>query len=537
MLRGLYTLLLCAGSSLPLPPSVVLINATFNATSPTVIPNAFSAFTSWDPQQFSSTEPPADFAERYPYLRTVEFFTATGGCYEEFPGCAGDTRDLFNDNSNPASGVNASRLFAPLRHVLAAGLKPHIVTGNVPIALSSPPVLGGFGVNAALPRNLTEYSTYIEAVARQLAAEFGPAEVGSWRWGVFTEYNNQDWLIANATQYAALYDFTVCGLERALGAANVDVGVHACTQCDINDPKRHWDALLFLEHAAHGASACTGGRVHLNWTGNSFYEDAPGAPGDLSWWAPQALPVLQRAAALGLPTARFGIDEGRLLSGPDGLPLTSRAVGDAYQASWDALLFARLAATGVSGAYYARWGVSTGSLFDPAAAVADNAAANLARLAWALAGSRAVAAVASPGQPPPPPATAVAAVVGAGGDGALRALVAHHVPSLDASAAPAVLACARICGLPARAGAAAGAGGGARARRARHPPRRRARHVVGRLARRRGRSQPQQGRGRLHGGVERVFGQRGGGKHARAEYLGGGPPEVPRPRGARRRGP
>ena len=74
-------------------------------------------------------------------------------------------------------------------------------------------------------------------VAGALAAEFGLAEVATWRWGVFTEYNNQDWLRASAAQIADLYDFTVCGLERALGsAALVDVGVHAALGIDEIEP-------------------------------------------------------------------------------------------------------------------------------------------------------------------------------------------------------------------------------------------------------------------------------------------------------------
>lgn len=65
---------------------------------------------------------------RYPYLDYVELFTATGGCYVGFAGCE-DTRDLLNDPSAPglSSGVNASRLIVPLRHILDTGFTPHIV--------------------------------------------------------------------------------------------------------------------------------------------------------------------------------------------------------------------------------------------------------------------------------------------------------------------------------------------------------------------------------------------------------------------------
>jgi len=433
-------------------PSVAITGDVSRAGAP--VPAVFTTLTVWDPQSFAGASPPADFRARYPFLTHVEFFTATGGCYAGFPGCASD-RDLFNDAAvGPASGVNASRLFAPLRAVLAAGLTPHIVTGGVPLALSAPPrALGGFGFNAAPPASLPAYADYIEAVAAQLAAEFGAGAVARWRWGVLTEYNNQDWLAGNASAFADLYDFTVCGLERALGgAAFVDVGVHACVQCG---GARDWDPLLFLAHAATGASACTGGRVHLNWTGNSFYEHAPGDPGDLSAWAPQGAAVLARAAALGLPAARYGIDEGRLLWGPEGaqFQLTTRAVGDAYQASWDALFFKLLVATGAPDVYYSRWGLSTGAPFAAAADVADNAAANLARLAERLArgGARRVPTANASAPGAPPTRAVVDAVASAGADGVLRALLFHHWPALDATGAPAATAALALCGLGAAA--------------------------------------------------------------------------------------
>merc|ERR1712185_622210 len=106
---------------------------------------------------------------------------------------------------------------------MSAGLIPHVVTGNVPIALSASPRLGGFGFNSEPPRNMSEYREYIARVVAALVSEFGQAEVARWRWGVFTEYNNHDWLNASAQSYFDTFDHTVCGLEDALGgAANVD---------------------------------------------------------------------------------------------------------------------------------------------------------------------------------------------------------------------------------------------------------------------------------------------------------------------------
>ena len=460
----LLAALCCASATAPPPPITVSIAGDLGSAT-SVIPNAFSTITVWDPQSLASPPPPG-LAAAYPFLTHVELFTATGGCYMGYDGCTSD-RDLLNAPARGmAGGVNATRLFAPLRNVLAAGLRPHIVTGNVPVALSGTAArIGAFGVNSAPPANLSEYASYIEQVAAQLVAEFGLAEVATWRWGVYTEFNNQDWLTGSAASYAALYDFTACGLERALGgAANVDIGAHACEQCG---GAADWDPAAFLEHAAQGVSACTGGPVHLNFTGNSFYEHAPGEPGDLSAWAQGGRSILDAARALGLPTRRFGVDEGRLLWGPEGpsFALTTRAVGDSYQGSFDALFFKLLTETRAPEAYYARWGVNTGGgLFAAGDGVVDNAAVNVAQLAHRMNGSAFVPTTntssSAGGWAAAPAPSIVDAVVGASSaDGVLRALVFHHHPQLNASGVPAAVASVALCGLGAAvpAGPVAGA--------------------------------------------------------------------------------
>ena len=153
---------------------------------------------------------------------------------------------------NPAeglsSGVNVSRLIRPLRTIISAGFTPHIVTGNVPIAMSASPALGAFGFNNQPPASNAEYRRYMADVASGLVAEFGRDTVAGWRWGVFTEYNNADWLNASSSSFFELYDHTVCGLADELGsAADIDIGVHGCLQCT-TPPS--WDPGDFLRHAA-----------------------------------------------------------------------------------------------------------------------------------------------------------------------------------------------------------------------------------------------------------------------------------------------
>ena len=86
-------------------------------------PNVFSTLTSWSPETYASPAP-AGLSDIYPFLKYIELFTATGGCFVGFPGCA-VTRDLLNDPARGlASGINVTNLLPPLRNIVAAGFKP-----------------------------------------------------------------------------------------------------------------------------------------------------------------------------------------------------------------------------------------------------------------------------------------------------------------------------------------------------------------------------------------------------------------------------
>ena len=342
------------------------------------VPNFASTLTEWSYESWSNRLPASQLAA-YPFLETIELFTATGGCYLGFPGCTSD-RDLLSSPSSPDSDYAFGPLLAALGNITASGLRPYIVTGNIPIAYSSPPFIGGFGFNSAPPANFSRYRSYISALASAAVDALSLDAVRGFRWGVFTEYNNVDWLLSNASTYFAIYDYTACALEGVLGAGHVDIGAHACTQCG----GKSWASLSLLDHIASGANTCTGGTAHtMTFFSLSFYETEVGQPGDLSWISRDLLPAQAHAAALGLSGLRWGIDEGRLLQGVDKLPLAARAVGASYQASWDALFTKTLIANGFD--YYCRWGVNTGG-FAPATTQVDCVSTNVAALFWRMHG-------------------------------------------------------------------------------------------------------------------------------------------------------
>ena len=79
--------------------------------------------------------------------------------------------------------------------------------------------------------------------------------VRRWRWTVFTEFNNYDWLQGSNASFMRLYDHTVCGLREAIGRQNFIVGAHGCLMCE--DDHTH------VSVAAPFASSFEIGRAHV----------------------------------------------------------------------------------------------------------------------------------------------------------------------------------------------------------------------------------------------------------------------------------
>jgi hypothetical protein len=158
------------------------------------------------------------------------------------------------DPKNVSCGYDFSSLIAALKQIVSFGYIPHIVTGNIPISMSDPPLIGGFGVNVSPPSNYSIYYSYINSLASAVANAFdGAQNIKNWRWGVFTEFNNQDWFVNDPDAFFTIYETTVKALQDALGRETLFVGTHACTQCvflSMNTSQPAWDPILLLQSVA-----------------------------------------------------------------------------------------------------------------------------------------------------------------------------------------------------------------------------------------------------------------------------------------------
>jgi len=372
-------LLLSSTLLVALPPSGTAYAAddarlTFDLSAQgQTITNKFSDINAWDYEIDWTTRAEGKaasfFADQYPFVKNVQFMTATGGCYVGFANCY-TNRDLFVD---PADRTNLtdydfSRLIGALHHVVDQGLKPHIKTGNIPIKLSDDPAIGVMEANLRPPSDYDQYYNYIKALADALVAEFGLQEVKTWTWGVFTEYENPEWfddgVSAESTKLAffKIYDYTVAALQASIGASNLTVGAHSMTVTE-----GLWDELAFIDHVAgkgeHGTNYKTGQKgTQIDFLTASFYDLKPGITMPNGKNLIDTIGVLRnRAVANGLTNLKYGIDEGRINSGPDSKALYSRIVAHSFQGSSDAKQFKEMNDWNID--WFAAWGLSTEGLW------------------------------------------------------------------------------------------------------------------------------------------------------------------------------
>jgi len=322
-----------------------------------IIGNKFSDINTWSLHgRWSDGQlDPAQFAERYPFARTLQFMTATGG---------NATRDLFIDPNDRTTltDYKFEPLLAACRHVLSLGMKPMIKTGAVPLKLSTNPIISGsFGVNVLPPDDFDQYYTYIKAAAQALVDEFGVEEIKTWSFGVLTEFENVEWFYvpgllgvpspwASKQAYFQLYDTTVAALQDVLGPENLTVGAHAMTGLlGIG----FWSVADFVKHCGNGTNYATGKTgTQLDFLAASYYDTKPGSPSVQTLG--QHFSLLKKwAKDAGLEGLRYGVDEGRVMNGPDDKPLLARIVGMSWQGSVDARHFKSMIENDID--WFATW--------------------------------------------------------------------------------------------------------------------------------------------------------------------------------------
>ena len=377
-------LLSVLGSALPATGGEP-VGVTFDlAARGKTITDKFSDINMWEIDRIwleQAAEQPRDyFAANFPFVRRIQLMAATGG---------NEQRDLFKNplDRTVLTDYDFSRLVRACENIVAMGLKPMIKTGWVPLKLSADPHIGrAFRTNVRPPADSDAYYAYIKAMAEALKEHFGIAELRTWTWGVGVEYENRGWFEAEDGKpettrlaYFRLYDTTAAALEDALGAENVTLGAHSMSVQA--GSRRFWDPRDFIEHCANGENLRRKGwkGTHLDYLAISYYTRTPGF--DPDQFLASIASVREKAVQVGLTKLQYGVDEGRVLDGPDGKVLIAREAEHPIQAAGDAKLFHLMVDRDVD--YFSTWGVTTDELFGDVPIVG----ANLRNLAFRMNGS------------------------------------------------------------------------------------------------------------------------------------------------------
>lgn len=121
------------------------------------------------------------------FVDYIELMSATGGNAENDPFAEPLNREVLDD-------YNFSRIVSSCRGILNLVAKPFLKLGNIPLKLSAEPLIGDFGCNVRPPppHDYDEWYRFLRAYLGALTDAFVVDEVSSWRFGVFTEYENPD---------------------------------------------------------------------------------------------------------------------------------------------------------------------------------------------------------------------------------------------------------------------------------------------------------------------------------------------------------
>lgn len=174
---------------------------------------------------------------------------------------------------------------------------------------------------------------------------------------------------------------------------------------------------------------------------NSYYDLAPGENGTLETFDLEMMKLIDATRSLGLASLKFGIDEGRILWGPEGkqLGLLSRAVGNTYEASFDALWFAKSVQLKLN--WYNRWAVNVAGTND---SPLDAVSTHIAKFGFQMANDALIEVNLTVSEPLSDASDSVQALAGAN-DSHIHLMMLNHNPQLVSAASEKIVV--SICGL------------------------------------------------------------------------------------------
>lgn len=150
---------------------------------------------------------PAYPHHKYPFFLEANLMSATGGR---------KSNEMYDETGKH----NYNILGKALKCILDSGIKPIIVLGNTPEALSDMPnEKGAFNANIGKPKNYKKYHDYIAGLFEYLAKTF-PDQIKEFEFRLYTEPDFYVWFNNGLEEYKKLYDVTCSAMREGLRNQN-----------------------------------------------------------------------------------------------------------------------------------------------------------------------------------------------------------------------------------------------------------------------------------------------------------------------------
>ena len=321
-----------------------------------IIHNICKAICIWDFRSFDDDGcygrmPDGWFRRTYPFLDYVILMTFTGGA---------GRGEWYQEDEGGTARYDFSTPLRVLKNVLRQGVKPVIVLGNVPSAMSKGSSFEYDSYewgNRCPPDDDQQYRAYIYAFGLMIREHFSEEEYRQWAFRVGTECDNPHWWIAGEEAYMKLYDDSVDALQEALGRENLTVFSSNISR------KESFQA--FFAHCHHGINTCTGEIGTQNDALSiSHYNDLTPDGGCEYTHLAGILSAVQKRAEEACPGVfkSFNVGEGQYIMDGGNPPfrLSNGQDASSYAASWTAHMCDRMTAAGAD--YFANWAYAADSM-------------------------------------------------------------------------------------------------------------------------------------------------------------------------------
>ncbi|MHA1339770.1 MAG: GH39 family glycosyl hydrolase [Promethearchaeota archaeon] len=162
----------------------------------------------------------SNYKNKYYFIDRLIIMTATGGR-------STGSNKFLTILENGTISYNFTKLGLIIDWLKTVNITPVFVIGNTPIDLTQNKDnidYGAFDANTCEPINYTIYYNYIKALVQYLIGYGGMDFIKNWTFRIYTEPDNDDWLIGELDAYFRIYNVSARAIREVIPDARLELG-------------------------------------------------------------------------------------------------------------------------------------------------------------------------------------------------------------------------------------------------------------------------------------------------------------------------